>query len=555
MQNVMRIKAPIGSGLSCKGWHQEAALRLLMNSLDSDVTDESDPLATGGGVGAVARNWECYYKILDTLRRLENDETLLIQSGKPAGIFRTHPEAPRLLMAHSNLVGRWADTDERRRLEEADLMLSSQSMASSWIYTGSQGVIQGTYETFAACAETHFGGDLSGRFVLTAGLGRSGGAQPVAVTMLGGVCLAVEIDPARIEHCVAAGYCDAICWDLTEAIDQAIEAKIHGRPLSIGMVGNIAELLPELVRRCILPDVVTDQTAAHDLQLGYIPAGLSLLEAAALREGDPIGYAERGLDSMVGHVEAMLEMKRRGAVVFEYGNGLRSQVAGHRGVSQAFEIPSFFTAYIRPLFCRGMGPFCWVALSGDPADMTATDQMVLAHIADQDNRSRWIHQAREKIRFQGLPARTCWLGYGERAEMGVRFNWLVKEGLVLAPIAIGRDPFDGGAVASPEGETGEMRDGSDAVADWPLINGLLNAASGASWVSISYQNQWVQTGMVCVADGSKEAERRLQRVLTCDPGSGVMRYADAGYPEAILTAREQGIDLPMITDPSKEECP
>jgi urocanate hydratase len=527
MQNVTQIKAPIGRGLSCKGWHQEAMLRLLMNSLDFDLGEEADPLSTSFGVGQIARDWECYYKILETLRRLENDETLLLQAGKPVGVFTTHLEAPRLLALYSDF----------------------SAAVTSWVSTGSQGVIQECYEIFSACAEAHFDGDLAGRFVLTAGLGRSGGAQPVAVTMLGGVCLAVEIDAARVERCVDMGYCDLMCWDLTEAIDQAIEAKIASRPLSIALVGNIAEVLPELVRRCILPDVITDQTSS------YVPADLSLLEAASLRDDDPLGYEERALDSMASQVEAMLEMRRRGSVVFDYGNNLRSQVAEHRGMDEALEIPSFVTEYLRPLFSQGAGPFRWVALSGDPADIDATDQVVLAHISDKSRASRWIHQTREKIRFQGLPARACWLDYHERAEMGQRFNWLVKEGLVSAPIVISRDQFDGGAIASPEYETREMRDGSDAVADWPLLNALLNASCGATCVSVHRTDQALYSGMVCVADGTVESDRRLQRLLTCDPATGVMRYADAGYPEAIAEARQYGIDLPLITDPSKEECP
>lgn len=560
MQKVVRVKSPVGGGLTCKGWHQEAAMRLLMNNLDPDVAENPDELIVYGGAGKAARNWECYHKIVETLQRLENDETLLIQSGKPVGVFRTHREAPRVLMANSNLVGKWANWDEFRRLEAADLMMYGQMTAGSWIYIGSQGIVQGTYETFAACAESHFGGDLSGRLVVTAGLGGMGGAQPLAVTMLGGVCLAVEVNPEHIQRRIETGYCDQICWSLDEALDLALEAKGERRALSIGLVGNIAEILPELVRRCILPDVVTDQTSAHDVRVGYIPAGLSLEQAAILRETDPAGYEERVFDAMAVHVGAMLELKRRGAVVFDYGNNLRGQVADHREMVEAFEIPGFVSAYIRPLFCRGAGPFRWVALSGDPADITATDQAILAHFPQNERLVRWIHKARERVHFQGLPARICWLEYGERAEIGLRFNWLVKEELVGAPIAIGRDHLDGGAVASPHRETEGMRDGSDAVADWPLLNALLNTACGASWVSIHHGGgvgigYSQHAGMVCVADGTAEADGRLERVLTCDPGTGVMRHADAGYPEAIEVALSRGVDLPMVTDPAEEECP
>ncbi|HEU4699461.1 MAG TPA: urocanate hydratase [Gemmatimonadales bacterium] len=546
------VTAPTGPTRSCKGWHQEAALRMLMNNLDPAVAERPDELIVYGGAGKAARNWASFDKIVETLRRLENDETLLVQSGKPVGVFRTHEEAPRVLIANAHLVPRWATIDEFRRLDALGLTMYGQMTAGSWIYIGTQGIVQGTYETFAECARQHFGGTLAGRLVVTAGLGGMGGAQPLAATMNGAAFLGVDVDAARIQRRVDTGYCDRIAYALDEALRLVEEARATGAPLSVGLVGNIAEVLPELVRRGVTPDVLTDQTSAHDLRLGYIPAGLSLAAAAELRERDPAGYESRVLDSMQAHVAAMLEMQRRGAVTFDYGNNLRGQVADRRGMTEAFEIPGFVPAFIRPLFCKGAGPFRWAALSGDPRDIAVTDDAVLETFPEKEALARWIRQAREKIHFQGLPARICWLEYGERAEMGERFNWLVKTGKVQAPLVIGRDHLDTGSVASPNRETEAMRDGSDAIADWPLLNALLNTACGASWVSLHHGGgvgigYSIHAGMVAVADGTEMADRRLRRVLTADPGTGVMRHADAGYELAIETARERGIDLPMIT--------
>jgi urocanate hydratase len=545
------ISAPTGTTLSCKGWHQEAALRMLMNNLDPAVAERPEELIVYGGSGKAARNWACYERIVATLRRLENDETLLVQSGKPVGVFRTHDQAPRVLIANAHLVPRWATWDEFRRLEALGLTMYGQMTAGSWIYIGTQGILQGTYETFAECARQHFGGSLAGRLVVTGGLGGMGGAQPLAATMNGAAFLGVDVDESRIRRRVESGYCDRLATGLEEALRLVLDAKRRGVALSVGLVGNIAEVLPELVRRSVAPDVVTDQTSAHDLRVGYIPRAMSLEQAAALRERDPAGYETRVLDSMAAHVEAMLALQRAGAVVFDYGNNLRGQVADHRGMRQAFDIPGFVPAYIRPLFCRGAGPFRWVALSGDPADIAATDDAVLATFPTHEPLARWIRQARDKVHFQGLPARICWLEYGERAEMGLRFNWLVKQGRVRAPIVIGRDHLDTGSVASPNRETEAMRDGSDAIADWPLLNAMLNTACGASWVSLHHGGgvgigYSIHAGMVIVADGTESGDRRLERVLTADPGTGVMRHADAGYETAIETARERGVDLPMI---------
>ncbi|HET8648409.1 MAG TPA: urocanate hydratase [Gemmatimonadales bacterium] len=547
------ITAPTGTTLSCKGWHQEAAMRMLMNNLDPAVAERPDELIVYGGSGKAARNWAAFEKIIETLRRLENDETLLIQSGKPVGVFRTHDEAPRVLIANAHLVPRWATIDEFRRLEALGLTMYGQMTAGSWIYIGTQGILQGTYETFAECARQHFGGSLTGRLVVTAGLGGMGGAQPLAATMNGAAFLGVDVDESRIRRRVDTGYCDRLEHDLDAALKQVDDARTRGEALSIGLVGNIAEVLPELVRRGVVPDVLTDQTAAHDLRIGYIPAGFSLEAAAELRERDPATYESRVLDSMVTHVQAMLDLQKSGAITFDYGNNLRGQVADHRGMDKAFEIPGFVPAFIRPLFCRGAGPFRWAALSGDPADIAATDDAVLETFPDKEPLTRWIRKAREKVHFQGLPARICWLEYGERARMGERFNWLVKKGKVRAPIVIGRDHLDTGSVASPNRETEAMRDQSDAIADWPLLNAMLNTACGASWVSLHHGGgvgigYSIHAGMVAVADGTEMADRRLQRVLTADPGSGVMRHADAGYELAIETANERGIDLPMIND-------
>ncbi len=545
------ISAPTGTTLSCRGWHQEAALRMLMNNLDPAVAERPEDLIVYGGTGKAARNWDCYERIVATLRRLRNDETLLVQSGKPVGVFRTHDEAPRVLIANAHLVPRWATWDEFRRLEALGLTMYGQMTAGSWIYIGTQGILQGTYETFAECARQHFGGTLAGRLVVTAGLGGMGGAQPLAATMNGAAFLGVEVDESRIRRRVDSGYCDRLSHDLDEALGLLDEARTRRVALSVGLVGNAAEVLPALVRRGVVPDVLTDQTSAHDLRIGYIPAGLSLEAAAGLRERDPRDYEDRVLDSMVVHVRAMLDLRARGAVTFDYGNNLRGQVADHRGIPEAFTIPGFVPAFIRPLFCKGAGPFRWAALSGDPADIAVTDDAVLSTFPRNEALARWISHARERVQFQGLPARICWLEYGERAELGLRFNWLVKHGKVRAPLVIGRDHLDTGSVASPNRETEGMADGSDAIADWPLLNALLNTACGASWVSLHHGGgvgigYSIHAGMVAVADGTASADRRLERVLTADPGTGVMRHADAGYDLAIDTAHERGIDLPML---------
>jgi urocanate hydratase len=545
------ITAPTGTTLSCKGWHQEAALRMLMNNLDPAVAERPEELIVYGGGGKAARNWECYERIVATLKRLENDETLLVQSGKPVGVFRTHEEAPRVLIANAHLVPRWATWDEFRRLDALGLTMYGQMTAGSWIYIGTQGILQGTYETFAECARQHFGGTLEGRLVVTGGLGGMGGAQPLAATMNGAAFLGVDVDESRIRRRVETRYCDRLEHDLDTALRVVEEARARRRPLSVGLVGNIAEVLPELVRRGLVPDVLTDQTSAHDLRVGYIPVGLSLSAAAELRDRDPAAYEAQVLDSMVEHVRAMLALQAKGAVTFDYGNNLRGQVADHRGMREAFDFPGFVPAFIRPLFCRGAGPFRWAALSGDPADIAATDQAVLETFPKKAALARWIRQAQERVQFQGLPARICWLEYGERAELGLRFNWLVKNQKVRAPIVIGRDHLDTGSVASPNRETEGMKDGSDAIADWPLLNAMLNTACGASWVSLHHGGgvgigYSIHAGMVAVADGTPMADRRLERVLTADPGTGVMRHADAGYDIAIETARERGVDLPMI---------
>lgn len=545
------IRAPHGTMLSCKGWHQEAALRMLMNNLDPAVAERPEDLVVYGGTGKAARNWACYAKIVETLQRLENDETLLVQSGKPVGVFRTHDQAPRVLIANAHLVPRWGTWKEFRRLEELGLTMYGQMTAGSWIYIGTQGILQGTYETFAELARQRFEGTLAGRLVVTAGLGGMGGAQPLAATMNGGALLAVEVREERIRRRLETGYCDRMSTDLGEALELLGQAKAAREPLSVALLGNIADVLPEMVERGAIPDVLTDQTSAHDLRVGYIPSGLSVSEAEAMSASDPEAYEGRVLDSMVKHMAAMLAMQRAGAVTFDYGNNLRGHVADLRGMTEAFEIPGFVPAFIRPLFCRGAGPFRWAALSGNPADIAATDDAVLETFPENEPLARWIKQARERVQFQGLPARICWLEYGERAEMGERFNWLVKTGRVDAPIVIGRDHLDTGSVASPNRETEAMKDGSDAIADWPLLNAMLNTACGASWVSLHHGGgvgigYSIHAGMVCVADGTESGGERLQRVLTADPGTGVMRHADAGYESAIQTAHERGVDLPMI---------
>lgn len=523
-----------------------------MNNLDPAVAEDPSNLIVYGGRGKAARNWSCFEAIVKTLQRLENDETLLVQSGKPVGVFRTHDEAPRVLIANSHLVPRWATFNEFRRLEELGLTMYGQMTAGSWIYIGTQGILQGTYETFAECARKYFGGSLEGRFVFTGGLGGMGGAQPLAATMNGGAFLGVDIDPTRIERRVSTGYCDRMTESLDEALRLVLDAKERKEPLSVGLVGNVADVARVLVERGITPDVVTDQTSAHDLMFGYIPSGLTASTALEARERDEKGYMERVLDTMVTHVEALLMLKTRGAVVFDYGNNIRGQVADLRGLTDAFTIPGFVPEFIRPLFCKGSGPFRWAALSGDPEDIAVTDAAVLETFPENEPLARWIKKARDKVKFQGLPARICWLEYGQRAEMGLRFNHLVKIKKVKAPLVIGRDHLDTGSVASPNRETEGMMDGSDAIADWPLLNALLNTAAGASWVSLHHGGgvgigYSIHAGMVSVADGTEMADRRLHRVLTADPGTGVMRHADAGYEEAIQTAQERRVDLPMIT--------
>jgi urocanate hydratase len=547
------IRAPRGATLNCKGWHQEAALRCLMNNLDSDVAEKPEELIVYGGAGKAARNWASFDAIVRSLQSLENDETLLIQSGKPVGIFRTHEYAPRVLIANSNLVGAWANWDHFHELERKGLMMYGQMTAGSWIYIGTQGIVQGTFETFASMADKHFGGDLSGRLLVSGGLGGMGGAQPLAATLNGAVFLGIEIDPERIKRRVRTGYCDRIALTLDEALDICEDAREQKRAVSVGLVGNCAEVLPEIVRRGTRIDAVTDQTSAHDPLNGYVPAGLSLEEATELRRTDPTGYVERSMESMAIHVEAMLALKRNGAIVFDYGNNIR-KMAFDAGCKDAFEIPGFVPEYIRPLFCEGKGPFRWVALSGEAEDIRKTDDLALELFPDDQTLNRWLRLARDRVKFQGLPARICWLGYGERAEMGEAINELVRRGDLKAPIAIGRDHLDTGSVASPYRETESMKDGSDAVADWPILNALLNTASGASWVSFHHGGgvgigYSLHAGQVSVADGTDEAAKRLNRVLTNDPGLGVARHVDAGYEEAIETAREKGVKIPMLAPP------
>jgi len=545
------IRAPRGPQLSCKSWHQEAALRCLMNNLDPDVAEKPDELIVYGGAGKAARNWASFEAIVRELQALENDETLLVQSGKPVGVFRTHEYAPRVLIANSNLVGAWANWEHFHELERKGLMMYGQMTAGSWIYIGTQGIVQGTFETFAAMADKNFDGDLSGRLVVSGGMGGMGGAQPLAATLNGALFLGIDVDPARIERRVLTGYCDRLALTLDEALAILDDAREQRRAVSVGLVGNCAEVLPEIVRRGIKVDAVTDQTSAHDPLNGYVPAGLTLEEATELRRTDPRTYINRSLVSMAEHVEAMLALKRAGAVVFDYGNNIR-KMAFDAGCEDAFEIPGFVPEYIRPLFCEGKGPFRWVALSGDPHDIQKTDDLALELFPDDLTLNRWLRLARERVHFQGLPARICWLGYGERAEMGDAINELVKRGDLKAPIAIGRDHLDTGSVASPFRETEGMKDGSDAVADWPILNALLNTASGASWVSFHHGGgvgigYSLHAGQVSVADGTAEAAKRLNRVLTNDPGLGVARHVDAGYEEAEKTALSKGIHIPILT--------
>jgi urocanate hydratase len=543
------IRAPRGTELSCRGWQQEAALRMLMNNLDPDVAERPGDLVVYGGTGRAARSWEAFDAIVRTLRTLADDETLLVQSGKPVAVFRTHAGAPRVLIANSNLVGRWATWEQFRELEALGLTMYGQMTAGSWIYIGTQGILQGTYETFGAVARRHFGGDLRGRLVLSAGLGGMGGAQPLAATMNGAVFLGIDVDESRIDKRLATGYCDRKTAHLDEALRWVNDAVAHGEALSVGLVGNAAEILPALVRRGVTPDVVTDQTSAHDTLNGYVPSGVTLAEAAELRKTDPRGYVERATASIVDHVRAMLDLQLRGAVTFDYGNNIRT-VALDAGVRDAFAFPGFVPEYIRPLFCEGKGPFRWVALSGDPEDIYRTDRLVLELFPENAHLERWITLARERIHFQGLPARICWLGQGERARFGVALNDLVASGELKAPIVIGRDHLDTGSVASPFRETESMKDGSDAIADWPILNALLNVASGASWVSFHHGGgvgigNSLHAGQVIVADGTPAMRERLQRVLTNDPGIGVARHADAGYDIAVETAEREGILLPM----------
>ena len=544
------IRAPRGKTLSCRSWPQEAALRMLMNNLDPEVAERPEDLVVYGGIGKAARNWECYDAIVDALRALEDDQTLLVQSGKPVGVFRTHADAPRVLISNSMLVPAWATWDHFYELDRKGLMMYGQMTAGSWIYIGTQGILQGTYETFAEAARQHFGGSLEGRLVLTAGLGGMGGAQPLAATMNGAVNITVEVDPQRIERRIAGRYLDQRAETLDEALRRAREAQAARRPLSIGLLGNAADVLPECVRRGAVPDLLTDQTSAHDPLNGYVPNRMTLEAAVALRASDPARYMAEARRSMGEHVRAMLDLQRKGAVTFDYGNNIRAE-AQKAGVEDAFGFPGFVPAYIRPLFCEGKGPFRWAVLSGDPGDLAATDDAVLRTFPEDKALARWITLARERVKSQGLPARICWLGYGERAKMGLVFNDLVNAGVVSAPIVIGRDHLDAGSVASPNRETEGMRDGSDAVADWPILNALLNAVCGATWVSVHHgggvgMGYSIHAGMVAVADGTREAAARLQRVLTADPGTGVMRHADAGYQRAVDVARQRGVRIPML---------
>jgi urocanate hydratase len=567
------VRAPRGPERTCKGWIQEAALRMLMNNLDPEVAEDPDRLVVYGGAGKAARSWQAFDTIVATLRKLDNDETLLVQSGKPVGVIRTHELAPRVLIANSLLVPKWATWEEFRRLEQMGLTMYGQMTAGSWIYIGTQGILQGTYETFAACARRHFNsparsasegplsptstvrsaseGPLSGRLVVTAGLGGMGGAQPLAATMNGAAFLGVEVNPTRIKRRLQTGYLDRMTDNLDEALRLALDARKQRQALSVGLVGNAAEVMPELVRRGVVPDVLTDQTSAHDTLNGYVPIRRTPDEDLdALRRDDPEQYVRRALDSIARHVRALLEMQKRGAITFEYGNNLRAQ-AVEAGVSDAFQIPGFVPEYIRPLFCEGRGPFRWAALSGDPEDIYRTDQAVLDAFPHDESLARWLRLARDRVHFQGLPARICWLGYGERAELGLRFNAMVRRGELKAPIVIGRDHLDAGSVASPNRETEAMKDGSDAIADWPILNALINTACGAGWVSVHHGGgvgigYSLHAGMVVVADGSDDAERRLRLVLTSDPATGVIRHVDAGYHEAIRCAEERGVEVPEL---------
>ncbi|KMN45793.1 urocanate hydratase [Bacillus paramycoides] len=544
------IRAQRGTELQTKGWVQEAALRMLMNNLDPEVAEKPEELVVYGGIGRAARNWESYNAIVDSLKTLESDETLLVQSGKPVAIFKSHEDAPRVLLANSNLVPKWANWDHFRELEKKGLMMYGQMTAGSWIYIGTQGILQGTYETFGEAARQHFDGSLKGTLTLTAGLGGMGGAQPLAVTMNGGVVIAIDVDKRSIDRRIEKRYCDMYTESLEEALTVANEYKEKKEPISIGLLGNAAEILPELVKRNITPDLVTDQTSAHDPLNGYIPVGYTLEEAAKLREEDPERYVQLSKESMKKHVEAMLAMQEKGAITFDYGNNIR-QVAFDEGLKNAFDFPGFVPAFIRPLFCEGKGPFRWVALSGDPEDIYKTDEVILREFADNEHLCNWIRMARQQVEFQGLPSRICWLGYGERAKFGRIINEMVANGELSAPIVIGRDHLDCGSVASPNRETEAMKDGSDAVADWPILNALINSVNGASWVSVHHgggvgMGYSLHAGMVIVADGTEAAAKRIERVLTSDPGMGVVRHVDAGYGLAVETAKEKGVNIPMM---------
>jgi urocanate hydratase len=543
------VRAPRGPKLACKGWQQEAAMRMLMNNLDPEVAERPEELIVYGGTGKAARNWECYHAIIETLKGLAQDETLLVQSGKPVGVFQTHEWAPRVLIANANLVGHWSSWEKFRELERLGLIMYGQMTAGSWIYIGSQGILQGTYETLAAAGRKHFGTDLAGKLVVSGGLGGMGGAQPLAATLNGAAFLGVEVDGEKIKRRIRTGYCDICVNDLDEAVRILKNALRQKQAVSVGLIGNCAEVIPELARRGLVPDLLTDQTSAHDPLNGYVPAGLSLDGAAELRRRDPEDYLKRSYESIARHVTGMLELQRLGAATFDYGNNIRTMAFEHGGVKDAYRFPGFVPAYIRPLFCEGRGPFRWVALSGDPADIYRTDDLVLELFSENQSLERWIRLARKRVKFHGLPARICWLGYGERARLGERLNDLVAKGELKAPIVIGRDHLDCGSVASPFRETEAMKDGSDAIADWPILNALLSTASGASWVSvhngggvgIGYS---LHAGQVTVADGTPEMARRIQRVLTNDPGIGVARHVDAGYDEAARFARQAGIKIP-----------
>jgi len=543
------VRAPRGTVLSCKGWQQEAAMRMLMNNLDEEVGERPRDLVVYGGTGRAARSWEAYHAIVSALKNLENDDTLLVQSGKPVGIFKTHEFAPRVLIANSNLVGHWSNWEKFNELERAGLMMYGQMTAGSWIYIGSQGIVQGTFETFAAAGEKHFGGELAGKLIVSGGMGGMGGAQPLAATMTGAAFLGIDVDPERIKKRLKTGYCDFMVTSLDEALRILKNAIRKKENVSVGLVGNCADIIPELAARGVVPDILTDQTSAHDPLNGYVPNSMTLSEALELRQRDPSGYQERSLDAIAQHVEGMLRLQKMGAVTFDYGNNIRTFAFQH-GVKDAYDFPGFVPEYIRPLFCEGRGPFRWVALSGEPSDIAVTDELVLELFPDNRILRRWIDLAHKRIKFQGLPARICWLGYGERAKFGLAINDLVKKGKIKAPVVIGRDHLDCGSVASPFRETESMKDGSDAVADWPLLNALLNTAAGASWVSIhdgggvgiGYS---LHAGQVTVADGSEMMAKRIERVLTTDPGMGIIRHADAGYGEAKTFAKKNNLKIPM----------